>query len=313
MLSGSRIFYLLVMITGLMACGSPSEKPLRVGSIPWAGYEFLYLARDQQYYDDTKIQLKELSSTTDVIHAFRQGQLDAVAITLDEALRLTAYQSDFKIILVFNISHGADKLIVTPDIHSLADLKGKRIAVEQSGVGRFMLSQLLQLGGLDHNDIITVPATINQHFFLLDNHQVDAVISFDPEAYQLQQQGYRNLLDSRQLPIAILDVLVVREKILDHHPETVQHLLQGYWKARALMVDKPKVAMDSIAPRLGVSKEALALLYQDLILPDKQQQREMIDYQLENIIESMNKLMLETGLLKHAISPSQLIADIKMD
>ena len=313
MLSGSRIFYLLVMITGLVACGSPSEKPLRVGSIPWAGYEFLYLARDQKYYDDAKIQLKELSSTTDVIHAFRQGQLDAVAITLDEALRLTAYQSDFKIILVFNISHGADKLIVAPHIDSLADLKGKRIAVEQSGVGRFMLSQLLQLSGLNLNDIVTVPATINQHFFLLDNHQVDAVISFDPMAYQLQQQGYRNLLDSRQLPIAILDVLVVREKVLDHHPETVQHLLQGYWKARGLMVDNPKVAMDSIAQRLGVSKEALVLLYQDLILPDKQQQQEMLDYQLANIIESMNKLMLETGLLKHAITPRQLIADIKMD
>ncbi len=80
---GKRILYLLIMLACLIACNSQTEKPLRVGTIPWAGYELLYLARDLQYYNNAEIKLKALASNTEVMHAFRQGQLDIAAATLE--------------------------------------------------------------------------------------------------------------------------------------------------------------------------------------------------------------------------------------
>lgn len=308
-----RILYLLVLIASLLACDSYTEKPLRVGTIPWAGYEILYLARDLNYYDSSVIELKELTSSTDTIHAFRQGQLDVVATTLDGALRLAETQSELKIILVFNISKGADKLMVGPSINSLADLKNKRIGVEQSGVGTYMLAQVLQLAKLNSNDITTVSSTVNQHIFLLNDHQVDAVITFDPIAYKLEQLGYVNLLDSRQLPEAIIDVLITRKNILKQHPNSIEQLLDGYWQARDYMAKNPQDALTRIAPRLDVSTEELKQLYQNLILPDRQQQQHMFNHQLETIIQSMNNLMIEEGLLREVIDSRQLSIDSNTD
>ena len=93
MYTGKRILYLLVFVASLLACNSPPEKPLRVGTIPWAGFELLYLARDLRYYDNTQIQLKELASSTETLYAFRQGQLDAIdrdLAILDHAFDLAA-------------------------------------------------------------------------------------------------------------------------------------------------------------------------------------------------------------------------------
>ncbi|HBX61399.1 MAG TPA: hypothetical protein DEG65_15955, partial [Methylophaga sp.] len=59
---GKRILYFLFILSSLIACNPQTEKPLRVGTVPWAGYELLYLARDLHYYNNAQIQLKELAS-----------------------------------------------------------------------------------------------------------------------------------------------------------------------------------------------------------------------------------------------------------
>lgn len=310
---GKRILYLLVIFASLIACNSQKEKPLRVGTIPWAGYELLYLARDLQYYDNAQIQLKELASSTEVMHAFRQGQLDMLATTLDGALRMAETQSDIKIILIFNISNGADKLMVDPTITSLKALKGKRVGVEQSGVGTYMLAQVLQAAELDNRDISIVPTTVDQHSFLLTNQRVDAVISFDPVAYKLQQQGYINLYDSRQLPAPIVDVLVTRDSALTLQKKSIQQLLEGYWKARDYMAKQPQDAFIRIAPRLDISTEELELLYQKLILPEREHQQNIFNQQLKSIIESVAKMMIEVGLLEKKFDSRQLLIDETMD
>ncbi|HET8808251.1 MAG TPA: hypothetical protein VFM76_07725, partial [Methylophaga sp.] len=60
----------------IFACQPATEPPLRVGSNVWSGYEALYLARELGYYPDNTVALKELSSSTEVLRAFRQEQLD---------------------------------------------------------------------------------------------------------------------------------------------------------------------------------------------------------------------------------------------
>jgi len=310
---GKRILYLLVIFASLIACNTQKEKPLRVGTIPWAGYELLYLARDLQYYDNAQIQLKELATNTEVMHAFRQGQLDMATATLDSALQLAETQSDIKIILIFNISNGADKLMVDPAITSLKALKGKRVGVEQSGVGTYMMAQVLQVAGFDSKNITIVPTTVNQHSLLLTNQRVDAVISFDPVAYKLEQQGYINLFDSRQLPAPIVDVLVTRDSALKLQQKSIQQLLEGYWKARDYMAKNQQDALIRIAPRLNISTEELELLYQNLILPEREQNQYIFNQQLKSTIESVAKMMMDVGMLEKKLDSRQLLVDEIMD
>lgn len=125
------------------ACTPSKPEPLRIGTNLWPGYEPLYLARDKQQFDDSRYLLFELTSATQVMHAFQKRKIDIAALTLDEALLLEAEGIPLKVLLAMDYSNGADAIVASPNIHSMHDLKGKKIGVENTALGAFMLNRAL--------------------------------------------------------------------------------------------------------------------------------------------------------------------------
>ena len=85
---------------------------MHIGTNVWPGYEPLYLARELGYFDDQPIHLVEHAAATEVIRAFRNGTIDAAALTLDEVLLLAQHGQNPRIVLVMDFSQGGDTLIV---------------------------------------------------------------------------------------------------------------------------------------------------------------------------------------------------------
>lgn len=79
-----RITCMLLLFLYLLASAQPDA--LRAESIPWAGYETLFLAWELGYYNPTKLHLQELSTATETLRAFRKGKLDVAELTLDEKI-----------------------------------------------------------------------------------------------------------------------------------------------------------------------------------------------------------------------------------
>lgn len=299
-----------LLLTGsllIFGCQPVSEPPLRVGSNVWAGYEALYLARALGFYPDNTVALKELSSNTETLRAFRQGQLDVAALTLDELLRLSEQIADLQILLVTNISNGADMVISRPEINSIQALKGKRIAVEKDSVGIFLLYQALQKADLSLEQVVLIPATSNQHLQLMQSHRADAVVTFDPTAYKLQQLGFKTLLDSKQIDSKIVDVLVCHKSLLAERPKAVKQLLAAYWQAHEVLINSPQQAYPIIAPRLSVDVKALPAIYQSVILPDKATNTKLLSEDLTGIINNTGDFLVKQGLLKNPPDPQSLL------
>lgn len=290
----------VLLMAGLLAsgCEPVGEPPIRVGSNVWAGYEALYLARTLGLYPDNQVALKELSSSTEVLRAFRQGQLDVAALTLDEVLRLSEQVDDLQILLVTNISDGADKVISRPEIDNIKALKGKRIAVEENSVGLYLLYQALQSAELQLDEVILLPSTINQHLQLMQSYRADAVVTFDPTAYKLQQLGFKTLLDSTQIDSKILDVVVSRKALIKQRPKAIENLLTAYWQAHAVLVDQPQQAYPYVAQRLNVDEAALPAIYQNLIMPDQALNQQLLSQDLITIINDTGNFLLRQGLLQ---------------
>ncbi|HET7774857.1 MAG TPA: hypothetical protein VFK74_00655, partial [Azospira sp.] len=82
------------MVAGCGGQGGPA--PLRLATNEWPGYEPLHLARENGYWGNAPIRLYELPSTSEVLRAFRNGALDAAAVTGDEALTLLADNFDIR-------------------------------------------------------------------------------------------------------------------------------------------------------------------------------------------------------------------------
>lgn len=243
----------MVAATWLGACTPLPSRPLMVGMNAWIGYDPLVLARDQRLLDEQQIKLVELASSSETLRHFRNGLIDAAALTLDETLRLTDEGQDVRLVAVLSESSGADVVMAVPEIRTPAQLKGASIAVEKSTVGALMLQRLLQAGQLQASDVTVVNLEATRHLHSLQSQRVQASVSYAPLSESLRAAGYRALFDSRAMPDDIVDVLVVRGSVLQVRAAQVDALVRGWQLGWVALTKDPQRAAELLAPGVDLS------------------------------------------------------------
>ena len=134
------------------ACGWLQDLPVSVAAHVWLGYEPLFTARDRGWLDAGQVTIQETRSAVESMSALRAGKVHAAALKLDEVLGARATGLALSVVLVFNVSMGADMLLVRPGITELVQLKGLRIGHEASAVAETMLAEILKVAGLQRQD-----------------------------------------------------------------------------------------------------------------------------------------------------------------
>lgn len=102
------------LLPTLGACTAPLSA-MRVGSIVFPCYEYLFLARELGLLDEKRVRLVELRVNTDTLRALATGQLEAAALSLDELMAARADGVDLRAVLVFDVADGANVLAVRTD------------------------------------------------------------------------------------------------------------------------------------------------------------------------------------------------------
>jgi NitT/TauT family transport system substrate-binding protein len=271
-----------------------------VGTVPWAGSEPLFLAREQGAFPSERIRLVEYLSSADMIRAFRNGALDAVALSLEEVLRLDALEQELKIVLVIDFSNGADCVVARPEVKTLAELEGRRVAMEDMALGRYVLGRALERVGLELEDIQRVPAKLDSHLAVYQRGEVDAVVTFEPNCQRLVDAGAHVLFDSSLIPGEILDVVAVRTSYLQAHPERVDLLLRGWFAALDYQQAHPDEAVSRMAPRLGIDARQLREALRGVHVMNAREQHELLmgsPPRLLERIQALRAVMVGDGLL----------------
>jgi NitT/TauT family transport system substrate-binding protein len=282
---------------------APPLPPLRVGSIVFPGYELMFLAREMGLLAPAEVRLIEMRSNTDVLRALGAGQLEAAALTLDELLSARADGVDLRVALVLDVSEGSDVVLGRPGIRQAADLKGRRIGVEDSAGGAVMLGALLDATGLSVEQIHKVPITLDRSIEFYASGQLDAVVTAEPWAGTLEAQGAHRLFDSSAIPGMIVDVLVVRADAVDRQLTALRHLVSAQFEALAAFRQSPEQVAPQLAPRLQLAPANVKAAFRGLKLPDAAQNRAWLQPggQLQQSAESLMKVMVKQSLLKQAI------------
>lgn len=254
----------------ISGCDSPKSH-LVVASHVWPGYELMFLAQREGWLDQSLVRLLETRSATESMRALAAGQVDAAALTLDETLSLFDQGVDLQVVLVFNISAGADVILAKTGVDSLEAIRGLRVGVEESAVGALMLQKALEVSGLKPADITVIPLTIDQHLSAWQADQVDVLISYEPVAGALRSQGASVLFDSSAIPEMIFDVLAVRRQVLEarHAQDAIRALVAAHFRALRHLRSNPADAAYRLALRLGGTGPAAMETYRGLILPDE--------------------------------------------
>jgi len=264
-----RHFLQLSLAAGLAASlpGCGRGDPLRVGIHPWVGYEPLYLAEEFGWLPDT-VQLVKGAAALPSMAGLVSGELDAAALTLDEALRVCSAGVDLRLVAVTNVSVGADMLLVRPDITTLDQLRRRTVGVELNGVSGVMLLHVLERAGLTTGDITVVDLPVDQHLQAWSDGVIDASVCYQPVAARLEQAGAVSLFDSRELPDTIFDVLAVTHRAEGRQPGPIKDLVAGHFAGYRYLVRNLHDAVYRIATRQGMAPELIRQALATVMLPD---------------------------------------------
>jgi len=261
------------------------------------------MARALGYYDHVRLRLVEAPSNTDSLMALATGDVEAACLTLDECLIAREGGLDLRIIMVFDDSAGADVIMARPEIKSLADLRGKRIGVENTANGALMLAKTLGMAGLAPADVIKVPVSGDIQITSYRTHKVDALVSFEPYATRLAALGAMRLLDSTRFPGLIVDVLAVRASTIEGFQSQPRELVRGYFRALDHLTRAPHNAAALMAPRMGISADEVLHALQGVRMMDRAANLTWLagpEPRLMSVAKSIGSIMHQAGLLHSA-------------
>lgn len=254
-----------IMLTPwLIACSETT--PLMIAGHRWPGYELLFMAKDFGDLNHPDLDLIRTASASETMQGLRENRFDAGMLTMDETLRLCSEGMDLQVVLVFNISTGADAVISKPHIQNLNQLQGKTIGVEQGALGAFILYELLSYAGLTRQDVTIKNIPVSQHEASWE--KCDVIISYEPYTTKLIKAGGIRLFDSRQMPDMIFDVLAVKTSAIKSHAASLTYLINQHFKALHHLRINPMDAAHRLSNALELTAEEVRQVYRGLFLPD---------------------------------------------
>ncbi len=251
--------------TLLLGSFSPAlaQAPIRMGYSSWAGWWPWAIGEEEGIFEKNgaNVQLRWFDGYIESMEAFAAGQLDANTQTLNDTLSFAPKSVNGQVVVLVNDnSAGNDKIIVREGINTIADLVGKRVAVEEGVVDDFLLTLGLEREGFSREDVIIVPLETGAAAAAFAAGQVDAVGAFPPFwLTALERPGSKELFSSADFPGAIPDLLVVSQKLIDEQPDQVQALVNSWFDILKFMEENPQRADEIMARRAGVTPEELQL------------------------------------------------------
>ncbi len=260
------VFKVMLPFVALSFSLASQAEPLKIGYSDWPGWVAWQVAIDKGWFKEAGVDVKfEWFDYSASMDAFTAGKLDAVFMANGDALVTGAGGGRSKMILLTDYSNGNDMIIAKPGINSLADLKGKKVSVEQGLVEHLLLRNAMKKAGMKAEDIEIVNAKTNELPQLFPSKDISAVGAWEPIAGQARKAvpGSKAIVTSADEPGLIYDALCVNPASVKEHRAEWQKVV-SVWDKVVAYIENPETQPDALkimAARSGVTPaEYLPLL-----------------------------------------------------
>lgn len=227
-----------------------------------------YIAQDQGFFEKNGLRVNMLqviggnNSFKSVIN--KQAEFG----TSSESVLMFRSQQKvpFSTLATFVESNNDVKVILDKrqSIHSVEDLKNKKIAVIKGSASEYFLSLLLTLNKLDINDVTLVPMQANQMLQALKDQKVQAVSTWEPYAFHINKamEQHITIVDANNIYTLTFN-LVSKPIETDESFEKSVRLLNSLKQASTFIEKHPHQAKEIIKSRLGLEQEFIDWVWDD--------------------------------------------------
>lgn len=300
-----RVTALTVVCALVMtACGREPVAPMRVGTFPGPTSEPIFLAQHRGWLPPSDYRLVEFINDGEVMRAFRNGSIEAAFISLEEVLALAQSGLDPVILFVTAESRGGDAVVAHPDVTSLPDLRGRRVAVQVNSASAYLLRRALDTAGLTTADLQVVNISPHRHREAFVRRDVDAVVTTEPVRTDVMSAGGVELFSSAALPLEFVGVTIISSRYLDEHSERASTLCTAWRSAEAELRTSPE-ARAWMAGRMRITPEALTAMLDVVRLVSPSESHALLGPPRPHLMATTARIqsfLIESDLLSHTLS-----------
>jgi sulfonate transport system substrate-binding protein len=275
-LARKAIVLLAVLVVGYLAWLTlrVGEKPkaddlqIGIGTFSQAiDYGPVYVARHFRWFEEalqsagvaTEPQYREYGGFDEIQTAFAQGKLHAFFSAEAPAIKLRSEKQNIRVVEV-GCTLQQEVLVRTQlNITSVAQLKGRSIAVAEGTSSHYGLLRILSSAGLSPSDIRLRPGFPGDAKPLFESGAVDAWAVWPPfvEEEVIAKRGHT-------LPggdAKIQSVMSIQSDLMEQHPAVAHALVSAIQRAKKWMAANPDEAQSIVAKQLKLDSEVIHLAW----------------------------------------------------
>ena len=250
---------LAALLLGMAVLPLVPAQPARADTVKiahstWVGYGPLYIARDKGFFkqNGVDVELIVMEDPKERFPTLMADKIQMIASTVDTALLYMKRPTDYQYVVAIDDSDGGDGIVALKDITTIADLKGKRVAVDDGSVSDFYLNVLLTKAGLKESDLKTINMTAADAGGAFVAKRVDAAVTWEPWLSKGKSAPFGHLLvDSSTSPGLITDVVIVKTDWAKAHSKEVAAIVKSWNEAVAYYEAHPDESIDIMAKGVG--------------------------------------------------------------
>ncbi|MBM0238538.1 ABC transporter substrate-binding protein [Micromonospora sp. ATA32] len=210
--------------------------------------------------DSAKLETKTFNAGPAAIEAIFSGALDATYIGPNPTVNAFSKSKGEAVRVISGAASGGVALVVKPEITSVEQLRGKKIATPQLGNTQDVaLRYWLKEKGLKTTkegggDVKIVPQENAQTVETFTSGAIDGAWVPEPFVSRLVNAGGKVLVDERDLwpdKKFVITNLIVSTTFLTAHPDVVKKLVEGQVAANEFVNTKPDEAQQAISDHIG--------------------------------------------------------------
>lgn len=238
------------------------DATIRVLAPTWVGFAPALVAQDLGCYEAEgyTLDFRFEDDRANVMAAMERGDIDADMRTVGEHQgRPRVPETPGTIIGTIDISVGGDGVLVDDTVATVADLRGKTVAIEPNIPARLLLQMQLAEAGLSLDDVELREIATADTIAVFADPSIAAVGTYEPFLSQavtaLPDRNPRVLVSSREEPDIIVDIITARDAVLAETPEKMEVLLRCVYRAVDFFKEDPAQFAAYAAPYYGLTPD----------------------------------------------------------
>jgi len=255
------------MLLGAFALsGLAHAEPLKIAYSDWPGWVAWEIAIQKGWFKEAGVEVDfQWFDYVPSMEAYVAGKVDAVCMTNGDALVTGATGKPSVGIILNDFSNGNDMIVAAPGIASMADLKGKKVGLEEGFVEHLLLIKGLEKAGMKLEDVTIVNTPTNETPQVFGSKAVDAIGAWQPNSGQALKAvpGSKPIFTSADAPGLIYDLLYVSPESLEKHKDEWAKVVKVWYRIADYLQKEENLddALKILSARVKISPEEYEPLF----------------------------------------------------